>query len=153
MPSVLSSEALGIGTGPSAVSLSGLACDSTNDRVLISDGNTATASVLAVDMSTGDRSVISDSTIGAGDALLSPRVLAVSRDGGAAYAFDNGNNSLVHIDLANGDRSEVARMFGPSWTQVLGMKMIDDEFALISDQNYYVWSLDLQSGELMLVSK
>lgn len=153
MPSVLSSEALGIGTGPSAVSLSGLACDSTNDRVLISDGNTATASVLAVDMSTGDRSVISDSTIGAGDALLSPRVLAVSRDGGAAYAFDNGNNSLVHIDLANGDRSEVAMMFGPSRTQVLGMKMIDDEFALISDQNYYVWSLDLQSGELMLVSK
>ena len=153
MASVLSSEALGIGTGPSAVSLSGLACDPTNSRLLIGDGNTATASVLAVDATTGNRSVISDSATGAGDVLIFPRVLAASPDGSAAYAFDNGNNSLVRIDLTTGDRSEITMMFGPVRMQVLGMTMINDEFALVSDQNYNLWSLDLQSGELILVSK
>jgi WD40 repeat protein len=151
---VLSSEALGIGSGPSAALISGLACDPTNGRLLIGDSNGATASILAVDTVTGNRTIVSDTTIGSGDALVSPTVVAASPDGSSAFVWDNGTNALVRVSLSNGDRSEVLSIsFGPNTLQVLGMTMIDNEAAFISDQYGYLWSADLQSGEVILVSK
>ncbi|MHC4342730.1 MAG: hypothetical protein ACYSX0_21265, partial [Planctomycetota bacterium] len=99
---LLSGEAAG--TGPSFFIPLGLALDSPNQRVLVTD--TGLSAILAADLSSGDRTVVSDSTVGAGIALLAPARAVLGESRTHALVLDFG--SLLRVELASGDRSVVS---------------------------------------------
>jgi hypothetical protein len=99
---VLSSAAVGTGTAFSFPS--GLALDVIGDRALVLDG----ATLLAVDLTSGDRSVISRSftpAVGTGPAIGSPAVLSGYVDTENDRIMLISGTSLMAIDLSTGNRS------------------------------------------------
>ena len=79
--------------------------DAANNRVVV--GDEALDTLIAVDVSTGERSDFVSRRIGSGNALVAPRKFAISADATRAYVADDGGNvaeRLFEIDLGTGDR-------------------------------------------------
>ena len=79
--------------------------DAANNRVIV--GDTDLDALIAIDVSTGERSEFLSRKVGAGTALIAPRRFALTADGTRAYVADDGDNAperLFEIDLATGDR-------------------------------------------------
>ncbi len=93
------------GTGPAFGQILDMALDADDNRLLTFDVNQA--ALLAVDIATGARTVISDNAgTGSGAAFIDPFYLTV--DGAANTAILNEfGNSFISVDLATGNRSPV----------------------------------------------
>jgi sugar lactone lactonase YvrE len=89
------------GSGPSIDRPSCGALDPAGGRVLVVEE--AGQRLLAVDRATGDRSIVSDATVGSGPALQGR--LCVRGDGTRALVLDEGRRALLAIDLLTGDRT------------------------------------------------
>lgn len=82
--------------------------DATNDRALLLNDWILDASLLAVDLASGDRSVISDANTGAGPMFISPRSLAIDMTNHRALVTDRSLGALLTVDLESGTRSIIA---------------------------------------------
>lgn len=83
--------------------------DATTTRALVID--TGLDELLAVDMDSGARSVVSDVSIGSGPALVRPVALVVDAAGdsiGRALVVDRQNEAIISVDLATGVRTMVS---------------------------------------------
>ncbi len=151
---VVSSEGRGIGTGPGPTSSFGFACDAANGRLFVNDSLSGTASLIAVDLASGNRTIVSDATRGAGPALVRPRAKAVTPNGATALVWDLGTESLVAVDIASGDRRDLYTRVGLSQYPPAPGKVvaIDNETVLIADTLPRLWLLDIVTGEAVLVS-
>jgi hypothetical protein len=63
------------------------------------------AAILRVDLGTGERTILSDASHGLGPLLLDP--VAIETDVGNAFVLDAQARSIVSIDTATGDRTNV----------------------------------------------
>ena len=88
--------------------------DAANNRVIVGDESLDT--LIAIDVSTGERSQFVSRRVGAGNPLVVPRKFAISADASRAYVADDGGNvaeRLFEIDLTTGDRRVIGDISQP----------------------------------------
>ncbi len=101
------------GTGPLFSSAVGVAVDSANRRALVFALRGAATgepwALLAIDLETGNRRIVSSPTTGSGRSLLGGRgmTLDVSRHRALVVVTSNGYTGLVAVDLQSGDRTSI----------------------------------------------
>jgi hypothetical protein len=93
------------GMGPNFSSPRGIALDSANNRALVVDSiPPLLAAVVAVDISTGDRSILSDIVTGLGPNFSSPLGIALDSANNRALVVDSSLAAVVAVDISTGDR-------------------------------------------------
>ncbi len=130
------SEETDIGTGPEILAPIDLALDATNNRLLVLghvDGDDeAPGYLISVDLSSGDRTLISTPDIGNGNPVEFPMAVTLDADNNRALILDSASGldinqrppSIVAVDLDSGDRSVISgHDLGP-----------DGEFDSVDDQ-------------------
>jgi DNA-binding beta-propeller fold protein YncE len=85
----------------------GIALDRTNNRALVVDSELD--ALMSIDLTTGDRVILSDATIGSGTNLIYPRGVVLDSANNRALVIDSHLNALVAIDLATGERAISSR--------------------------------------------
>jgi K319L-like, PKD domain len=149
----------GVGAGAAFVTINGLALDSTNDRLLVTEtgnGGTIDNKLLAIDLSTGDRSEVAGIDIGSGPFLNDLRDVVLLRDGESAVA--SGFSQFLEINLNDGVRQTIA-----STSVGAGENMINSPtLAYDPTKNvFYTWSenhealyaVEVRTGTRVTVSK
>lgn len=97
-----------------------------------------TGAILRVDPLTGDRSVFSGPTRGAGDNFITASGLTLTKSG-EIYATDNWNARIYRIDPLTGDRTMVANGFVPEEPTFLSPYAVAEESPgklIFTDVNY-----------------
>ncbi len=102
-----------VGAGPTIASAQGLAIDPVSGRVYIAD--TTAASILALDVGTGTRSVVADD-MSAGTVLLDPRGLGWEAMNGRLLVPDATIDGIVAIDPATGTGTLISDNDSPDET-------------------------------------
>jgi len=100
-------SAMGVGTGPefSDDLEGGIALDASNSRLLVTDDGAD--SVIAVDLTTGNRTVVSGPNTGTGVSFGIMYGIAVDGANNRAFVADSGSDGIISFDLASGDRTLV----------------------------------------------
>jgi hypothetical protein len=95
------------GTGPLfSTTTQREAYDLSRDRLLVTDAGTP-VQLLAVDVATGNRSVLSGDAVGSGPAFVAPLGVAVDAVNDRVLVLDGGTFSMIAVDPVTGDRSYV----------------------------------------------
>lgn len=114
------SEETDIGTGPEILAPIDLALDATNNRLLVlgyvDDDEEEPGYLMSVDLTTGDRTLISTPDIGNGNPVEFPVAVALDADNNRALILDSADGfdidqrppSIVAVDLDSGDRSVIS---------------------------------------------
>lgn len=100
-------EGLVEGTGDDFESPQDMVLDTSNDRIIVNDwgfGDSETARLVAVDLTTGDRTVLSNFENGNGPNLQLPFGIGFDEVNQRAWIADFNLNAIVTIDTSNGDR-------------------------------------------------
>ncbi|UZD65812.1 hypothetical protein [Marinobacter sp. AN1] len=108
-----------IGTGPAIRSPISVALDARNNRLLVllfDINDEELGGLISVDLSSGDRTVISDPATGSGNILRIPVSVALDAannralvlDSAFGFSIDQVPPSIVAVDLSSGDRSVVS---------------------------------------------
>ena len=121
--------------------------DSANNRVLVGDDDLE--AVIAIDITTGERSTLIARHVGEGTPLISPRGLAITADGARAYVADDAGNAparFFKIDLATGNRTEVGNI-STAITQLVAGLALDEAAgrAYIAGHNVVI-AVNLETG-------
>lgn len=106
---VVSKPFAGEGNEFALTGLSRLVVDEKRNRLIVSSREVS--DVIAVDIATGERSLLIKNGIGTGASLVSPQQLEVTSDDKFAYVLDGrqaASDMLFKIDLATGNRTVVA---------------------------------------------
>ena len=91
----------------SSAQLFSFAFDKTNNQLLTGVNGTEASAVLATNLTTFERSVVSSDSIGTGPVLGLPTDI-IFDDQGLTYLIDNTNHQVLSLDLATGNRTVVA---------------------------------------------
>lgn len=84
-------------------SMEAVALDTTNNRALVVDSTID--ALVAIDLDTGERTVISGAGIGSGTEFTLPKDIALDLDNNRVLLIDSGLDVLFSIDLDTGERS------------------------------------------------
>lgn len=92
----------------------GITIDDANNRALVLDA--ALLAIVAVDLSDGARTVISDDedtvtgggAVGTGPAFSAPQAISMDAAGGRLFVVDDGLDAVLAVDLTSGDRTIVS---------------------------------------------
>lgn len=126
--------------------------DAVNRRLLAVANNR----VISLDVTTGRREVIASDTIGTGDALQVPRVLAVDGINNRAWVTDQDGKSLVSINLTTRARAIVADTTNPNIALEgpYGLAVnLTTQTAYVADRvGRKIVAIDLKTGLRTLVS-
>ncbi len=93
----------GRGSGPAFVGMTDVALDSANSRVLV----LSPGAIFAVDLSTGDRTIISDSSH-SGRIFGSPTSIEIDDVSNRAFVTEQVRGAIVEVNLISGDRSDLS---------------------------------------------
>lgn len=91
---------------PLLLSMRRVVLDSANNRLFLIDSNLA--GVIELDLSTGDRRILTGGTVGAGPSLTDARAMALDSTNSRLLVADSDLLALVAVDLSTGDRTTVA---------------------------------------------
>lgn len=141
------------GSGPNMSDILDLCVDPGTDVALVLEGSGGNQ-VLAVDLDSGDRSLISGASRGSGPALQTVRSF-VPRPGSPALLVLNGDGrAVVSVDLNTGDRSEVSRSgLGDGPGLEAGVDIAAGRVgALVLDGQLGVLGVDLGTGDRVITS-
>ncbi|MCH7547791.1 MAG: hypothetical protein IID30_15445, partial [Planctomycetes bacterium] len=95
------------GSGPSMTSPGSLVLDSANGRVLVANNGTFT--LFDVDLATGDRTIISDSSTGTGPLIANNEGVELDTNSNRALAIHRVVNAALYgINLTTGDRTLIS---------------------------------------------
>ena len=96
------------GSGEMILTPRDVALDAANNRLLVIATNPD--ALFSVDLATGDRVVVSSATTGAGNPFNSARGVTLDPANNRALVADagNGNEGIIAVDLATGDRTEIS---------------------------------------------
>ncbi len=116
-----------------------------------------TDGLFGLDLATGARSVISDSTAGAGTNFSSPRDVAIDSNANRALVVDWQRDALVAVDLTTGDRTDISSpsvgmgvaLDGPI---SVAYDAANDRALVVVSINNEVVAVDLSSGDRTLFS-
>ncbi len=145
---------LNTGSGTNLNFPSGLALDSGNNRVLVTDSGSA--ALIAVDLSTGNRTVISDSSTGSGIDFVVPQDLVLDSDNNRVLVSD-GSTAVIAVDLATGNRtviSDSSTGSGIDFGFLHGLVLdSDNNRILVSDEGIIsIVAVDLATGDRTVIS-
>ena len=139
-----------LGMGPSFGLLLGITVD--GDRALVTSHLpmvSGSGAVVAVDLVSGDRTILSGATAGSGPGLRTPEGIVV--DGGRALVLDRSLTALVAVDLASGDRtivSDASTGTGPVFSPYQKAITLDGDRALVVDGGLdAIIAVDLVNGD------
>lgn len=127
--------------------------DAANNRVIVGDESLDT--LIAVDVSTGERSELVSRRIGSGNPLVVPRKFAISADAGRAYVADDGGNvteRLFEIDLATGDRRVIGDISQPFNYLVTGLALDEAGRRVFVSFRHRILEIDLDSENVSEVA-
>lgn len=137
--------------------LSGIAVDSANGRALVVDNGLA--AVVAVDLQSGVRTVLSGSAVpDTLNPLLGPAGIAVDSANGRALVADKSQGALLAVDLQTGARTvlsnsftpdTVNRLFGPV---SLAVDSANGRALVVDNAQRAVLAVDLQTGARTFLS-
>ncbi len=146
-----------VGSGP-RLRLGEMVLDDTNNRLLVSSGGALTA----VEISTGERSILSDNSVGVGPSFSSPSGVVLRPSNNRVLAIDGGSNSLLAVDLNTGNRTIISGDgvgVGPDLNQPKGIAFDSDNnlvFVANDDEDGEVadslLAIDLDSGDRSIIS-
>lgn len=142
-----------VGTGPEFWhGMASLAIDAARGRALVLHP----WDVLAVDLATGDRSIISDASH-PGPALMQATSLEIEPPGDRALVVDRGVDALLAIDLDTGERTLVSGSGlgrGPEFAYPTSIALLGDtRLALVTDGELGVMVVDLVTSERALLRR
>jgi DNA-binding beta-propeller fold protein YncE len=149
-----------VGAGPSFERALDIAIDSTSHatspRLLVTDQQLQ--ALVAVELATGNRALVSGPSIGSGSLLKSPWGVAINPADQQVVVLDspvNESGVLFGIDLASGDRTLLsgdARGTGPAFTWAAHSVIFDTSSSaarvLVGDSQLFgIFSVDLATGD------
>ena len=140
-----------IGNGPNIGRPWLMAIDPDDNRLVVYDDTQAT--LFLVDLTTGDRTVVSDNT-GTGSGVLfdDPNSIAVDATNDVAFLHESGEVYLS-VDLATGDRAtlpEVGSLIGLSFS--MDFDSVRSRLAVVNWITPAVYTIDFPSGVRALLS-
>lgn len=143
------------GSGPVFERPEDLVLDLVNDRILI--GDAWASAIVEVNLTTGNRKIISGSSIGAGQALEYPQGLALDISKNLLYVADNGQNIILSVDIETGDRSIISGLgIGTGsdfWAPVELVLDVSAQFLIVADVlRDSLITVDLETGERSIFS-
>lgn len=112
--------------------------------------------LLELDGESGDRVEVSgftqtDGEAGAGESFSTPAGVAVDLGAGVAYVADEGEERVVRVELASGDRSTVAQGGLPgTFATILRIELLPDGRLLVLDRHALsggLWTVDPATGQ------
>lgn len=98
----------GTGSGDNFSSVGGIVINKTGDTAYITNNAFSGRFISSVNLSNGDRTVISSSVIGTGDDLVGIRKIDISEDGNLLYVSNEDGKSLLSVEIATGNRSTIS---------------------------------------------
>lgn len=141
----------------SADNLAGIALDDANGRALVVDNRLA--AVVAVDLASGARSVLSDNaTPGSTNPFRGPAGIALDAANGRALVADKSQGALLAVDLATGARTVLSDRLVPDGTNPLFSPLgvaVDgpnNRALVVANGQPGVLAVDLTTGARTLVS-
>lgn len=155
--SVISGPARGSGTDFDDPE--GLAVDVAGNRAWVSDGEQGLRAILQVNLTSGNRTVLSGSGVGIGDSFSNPLGLAYDAAGPRLLVVDQGftREGIVAVDLASGNRTPVSTATVGTGTAFESPQDLEVDFALgrayvTDDVLDAVVRVNLASGNRVLLS-
>ncbi|MFG1496757.1 hypothetical protein ABMA57_09000 [Saccharospirillum sp. HFRX-1] len=135
-----------------------IALDSVNNRALVVDSGLK--ALLEVNLNNGERTVISDATIGGGDkAFSSPNAIALDSIHNRALVVDSGLKALLDVNLSTGERRVISdndtENGGPAFNFPIAIALDNDnKRALVIDNENSpaLLAVDLNTGERRVIS-
>ena len=121
--------------------------DPANNRVLVGDDDLE--AVIAIDLTTGERSPLVARNVGEGTPLILPRAFALTADGLRAYVIDEGGNAparFFEIDLETGDRTEVGQIRTVITDTVWGFALDEAAGRAYIAEHDLIIAVDLDTG-------
>ena len=153
---IVSGAGVGAGDPFSADLEGGIDFDIANNRILVTDDGAD--AVIAVDPTTGDRTIVSGQTVGAGTALSSPFGIATDGVNNVAYVVDTTLDGVLTVNLATGDRAVLSSDgIRGAGVDITSPRDVDIDAAnnrlLVVDTNVEaVVAVDLTTGDRTIVS-
>ncbi len=149
----------GEGDGPELSDPEGIALDTANNRALVTAGPFGSKAVLAVDLATGNRTVISDANTGSGTALGDPQDIVLDTANNRALVVDLGLKAVLAVDLATGNRTVISDAntgSGMALSDPVGIALdTANNRALVVDSGLNskaVLAVDLATGDRSVIS-
>lgn len=131
-----------------------LALDAGRARLVVAD--LGLDAVVAVDIATGTRSILSDATHGTGPALGNPERIVVVAGLDVALVITRDSDDLIGVNLANGNRSVVSGATRGAGPALLNPRTVAfDELhgqALVANGDTSILSVDLVTGDRALLA-
>jgi hypothetical protein len=155
---ILSDNTTGTGTNFAVNGLNGLSLDSTNNRVLIADGPfNAPNTLFNVDLTNGNRSVLSDNTTGTGTNFSKIKDVSLDSSNNRALIIDTDLDALFAVDLTTGNRTILSDSSnsGPIFLNPTGIFLDSSNGrALIIDKvKRSLVAVDLDNGNKTVISQ
>lgn len=120
----------------------GLAIHTSNNKAYVVDS--AHDSLLSVDLTSGQRVVISDAQIGTGDTLFWPRKVKLNSTGTSLLVTDRWERTLFDINLNTGNRSAVNNNTGAA--QGVELHPASNTALIATSVNTAIYSIDFGTG-------
>ena len=146
------------GAGPNFRFPRGVVFDSAHNRALVVDTiPPLLAAVVAVDLSTGDRAILSDDATGMGPNISSPLGIALDSANNRALVVDSSLAAVVAVDLNTGDRailSDNATGIGPNILSPRGIVVdsANNRVLVVDSSLAAVVAVDLSTGDRAVLS-
>lgn len=133
-----------VGSGPVITFPSAIIMDAVNNRVLVSDLLQTT--VYAIDLSSGNRSILTDNSTGTGPTLYSISTMSFDASNDRVIVFDRTVQSMVAIDLNSGNRTVIS-----NWEQGSGRLFEFAESMLLQEITGRILLNDAMLNSIFLV--
>ena len=127
--------------------------DAANNRVVV--GDEALDTLIAIDVTTGERSQFVSRRVGSGTPLVVPRKFAISADASLAYVADDGGNvaeRLFEIDLTTGDRRVIGDISQPFNYLASGIALDEAGRRVFVSFRHRILEVDLDTEEVSEVA-
>lgn len=114
--------------------------------------------LMSVDLETGDRNIVSDSSHGFGPKFDYPQAVQIASDDSVAYVADDRNLSLFQVDLSNGNTTVISAKGvgdGPMFSRVhsLAIDMSGENVYIADPVLKSIFAINLKTGHRRLVVK
>ncbi|MCP4409785.1 MAG: hypothetical protein GY807_18985, partial [Gammaproteobacteria bacterium] len=150
----------GAGSGPEFGFLRGVTLDAANSRVLVQ----SFSSLLAVDINSGARTILSDRNVGQGPNFFIPKDVVLDEENNRVFVVDKTleNSVILTVDLTTGDRALISDeqigagpLFGGAVAGVVGIALdAANQRAFVADDSFEaIFAVDLPSGDRVIVSQ
>ena len=146
------------GTGPTLRSVQSIILDKDNNRVLAANSNFSDGGfICAIDLTTGNRNIISGLGVGGGTPFGSVAYIASDTANNRLLAADSKSNAIIAVDLTTGDRVEVSGPntgSGPLFGSPSGIALGENNIVFVIDSGVdQLFAVDLISGERVMVAR